>query len=351
MQFNRTTLLKAVRSAAKVAPKRATFPILKSVLIDGQTVRATDLDTWLELNCRAVANEPYQPIITQAKRLVELLASMGDDFVTFERTGDALTVNGFSLDSFRLDDYPTAPAFTGADSLITNFSETLSATLFACSNYDYSRSILAGIHWKDCNVVATDGSRMSWVISRNNTTLDCIIPATALEIIQPLAAKTDIVRANQTDRHIQLVGDSWSAAIRLIDGVYPRYTELFPKAAGNRIAFSKKAFLAAVKPLKAGFERSDKQRSVRINPGEGTITAKDTVRVPMSVAGNVQAFSVNYDYVVQAVESMWCDHVIIEFHGKLKPLVFTDGDYCHLLMPVESKDDAKERVERARQAS
>ncbi len=347
MNFNRKELLAAVKACSKLTPKKVLQPVLACVKLTSGNVVSTDLDTSLSINLLGTGDGT---IVTPAKKLAEILGSLTTMDVVFDLTDN--TLNGFKLETFDPDDYPLIPSIEGDPSTIhaEDMLDTLSKTMSFAANYDYT-SILGGIHFKklvsddsdcisgDANVCSTDGSRLSWVKTTiRGAELDAIVPHLALKLMEgqfkAAAKRKSVIEIRTKHDKIQFTTSEFQIIMRQISGQFPRYLELFPEANGRSLHFNRTKALEALKPLKPFLDERTNVVDVEL---DGFVVGGNKSSISLGIKGEVEPFRVNYHYMTQALESLTDEVVKIELHGALKPLVFVENDYKHLLMPVQKK--------------
>jgi DNA polymerase-3 subunit beta len=293
--------------------------------------------------------------VLDAKQLLACLKSKTDELVLIASYDEVVTVDGMQIESFSPDDYPAPPAVSGNHMEMSSrqLQSIIDCTVFAASSYD--NGVLSAVNFdlpgKD-QVVATDGSRMSLVkdVAWTGEPIKALIPATVLsKIIQPLLKQTNSVFFTllpEGRQVLAIVGDNWTVITRLIDGEYPRYDELFPQEDGKTITFDKPSLLSALKQLKPFIDK--RTNLITVEPINNIVMVDDQHKTSMKcnlspqldkfAESNVVMFAANYNYLLQAVESIDSDRIQVQFGGPFKPLIFSHGQYRHLLMPLQNKE-------------
>jgi DNA polymerase III subunit beta len=353
MHFNRKQLIAAVTMASKIVSSRVVQPVLACVSLNTERLVATDLDTWYVQELTGVATGTYSTVIIPAKQLLQVLKSRKDDLVLIADACGIVTVDGMQVESHDPRDYPTEPVSitTGSDRKLEAdlFNDAIAQTADFAAGYDHS-SILGGVHFNGSELCATDGCRLSQVLLESDLDIKATVPALVLSrLVQPLL-KADI-KANNTilfsavvDNRLTIEGGNWKVITRLISGEYPRYAERFPVESMQSVSFDKQAMITALNQLKPFLDK--RTNLVAIDAENNKLTVADhtaTCEIELSHALSAQLdvtlvkWACNFDYLLQAIESIDSGIVQIQFQGHVKPLVFKRGGYKHLLMPVMHK--------------
>jgi DNA polymerase III sliding clamp (beta) subunit (PCNA family) len=178
--------------------------------------------------------------------------------------------------------------------------------------------------------------------------IDAIVPGTALRLIQPLVKENGEVTFHQLHGDLKIIGLGYTLTTRLVKGEYPRYKELFPQFKGVGMSFNRSAMLEAIKVLRPTLDKNCNVIKVEPRSDRSSVTlitklAKRTVDIvshgsTAQVPSTIEVFSVNANYFEEAISSLADDkEAYLEFHGSLKPLVFNEKNYKHLLMPIQAK--------------
>ncbi|MDE2099348.1 MAG: hypothetical protein KGL39_18990 [Patescibacteria group bacterium] len=369
MHFNRKELINAVTQATRIIPKRVLQPILSCVKIQfsaaGAELIATDLDTWFRTDLNSgVATGTYQPTCIDARQLLAVLKAGTTDTVLIANAVGVVTVDGLIVESFDEADYPHMPLAQlkqpTAPIMARELQRVIDQAAFAAAAYDHY-NILAGVYFKDGDVVCTDGSRMSLVTIESIHPFTALVPADALlKVIAPaikaeVKANASLMLAELDDRRVHVQGHNWEIITRQINGEYPRYKELFPEASMQTFTtFEKQSVLAALKLIKPFLNKHTNRIVVDLQSGTMTVgDNKATFQCDLSYQLHDRlgatdpkqqidpVFGVNFNYFLQAIESAPGDQVQMSYQAPLKPLVFECDDYRHLLMPVHYKEKEK----------
>ena len=248
------TDLTAALGAVKVAAKGASsLPILTNVLLVANeksvTLTATDLDYYLRVKVEADVN--LKGTTTVRAGLLHDIARTGTgETISLELAKSKLTVicgeTRFELGVLSPDDFPPFPRVTSKEAPAVDFEledatlrHMLAQTAYAASTSE-ERFTLNGafLALKDgkVTVAATDGRQLAVAVrdaeSSGNASL--ILPSKAVrELIRLLNAnleKTSTVSISAGKNLVQFTFGDTVLVSKLIEGNYPNYTAIMPKA-------------------------------------------------------------------------------------------------------------------------
>ncbi|BCH33250.1 DNA polymerase III subunit beta [Mesorhizobium sp. L-8-10] len=358
----------AVTAVGNVSERRNTIPILSNMVVEAATgmvtLRATDLD--LELTLTAPADVTDPGVTTVPARLLSDIARKfpgGSDIAFTMSDSQSVTVSSgrsrFGLHTLPVEDYPSFAAgdfanefhLTG-EALFSLFEQVQ----FAISTEE-TRYYLNGIylHTMDdggrsvLRAVATDGHRLARgqveAPSGSAGMKGIIIPRKTVGEILKLAkaAGQGEVAVETSDTKIRLSFGGTVIASKLIDGTFPDYERVIPKA-NNRFAKvdSKTLSLAADRVATISSERG-KAVKMSIEPGQMKLVvnnpdsgdAEEMIDIDYDADPLEIGFNANYLKDVLAVMGPGETTVNLEDAGS--PALFTNEkakDLLIVLMPM-----------------
>ncbi len=271
-------LAKALGRSQGIVEKKSTMPILSHVLIEARkagqlVVSATDLDL-------AVSSEHACEVLKEgslavsARHLYEIVRALPEASVTLKKAqNNYLEVKSgpaeFKIVGLPAEDFPALPRFDKvpfADVEPAALLEMIERTFFAVST-DETRYNLNGVFFEpsqdSLRLVATDGHRLSLSERPFEASFGLkrgvILPKKGLTELKKLLAeavesgeekpeaKLGFLENNAIFRRPGVV-----LSMRLIEGLFPDYKQVIPKA-GEKIASSS---AAAGSPRRCGASRS-----------------------------------------------------------------------------------------------
>ncbi|MDD4531117.1 MAG: DNA polymerase III subunit beta [Candidatus Pacebacteria bacterium] len=365
-------LKKGVGLAEKVTGKNLTLPILDNLLIEAMPnflkISSTDLEVgiqWWGL-CKT---EKEGKIAVPARFLNQLVGSLPDDKVSIKEKGNSLVVESKNLKTqikgFSADDFPIIPTFL-KDIYIEMDGKKLKDGLTSVvdvASISQIRPEISGVYLvfgKDsARLVATDSFRLAEKTihlktgykNLFNKEVDFILPQkTIKELINILSDEEKNIRIYISESQVlfeTFLPNSEHQEINLIsrqiEGEYPSYQEIIPKASKTKIVLNKEEFGKQIKTaglfggrtnevvLKIdGKEIEIKSQDSEIGESESTIAAK--------AEGDPLKVSFNWKFIIDGLSNMKSSEISFEFQGSDGPAVIRpvgDASYLYVIMPIK----------------
>ena len=287
--ISREALLKPLNLVVGVVERRQTLPILANVMlvVEADTLAITGTDLEVELVGRVSLEQPGEAgqITVPARKLADICKSLpdGSQIEVFQDNQKVVIRSGrsrFSLSSLPANDFPSVDMEAeGLGFAIKqgDLKRLIDRTAFAMAQQDV-RYYLNGMLWevsKDTlRVVATDGHRLAMCTLQAPVALEqssqVILPRKGvLELLRLLIHENDDIQVVIGSNHLQATTPEYTFTSKLVDGKFPDYQRVLPKAStktvfGNREelrhAFSRTAILS-----------NEKYRGIRLNLSSGNL--------------------------------------------------------------------------------
>ena len=358
--IDRDAFVKGLQMVQNIVEPRQTLPILANVLLetDGEAVRVTATD--LEVGARVAipAKVASKGAITvSARKLAEIVKELPTAAVSLRVTDTAsvsLRCAGaiYKLVGLSPDDFPPVVPASPASWVSLDgktLREMLLQTSFAVS-HDETRYALNGILFvlqgKDVQMVATDGHRLAVSkrsLGRGVGGMTGIVPRKAVsEIMRVLGAGEDVQIAI-TENQFVLQMPNFVMTARLIEGQFPNYEAVVPKAHPSRLVVSRQAFAAALRRVAVMAEERNKPVKLSLAPASLRLSASSQdlgeAEEGMEVAysGEELVIGFNSRYLLDAVAAVERDQIVLELKDSLSPGVIKsveDEGYCCVIMPM-----------------
>ncbi len=352
--------------ASRFTSSRAQIPVLGNILIravGGKLIlQATNLETGIHVPIGAKIEKEGE-LTVPAKILSELVSSLPQGRVEIEQEKDHLNVssNSFSASIAGLpaQEFPKIPESAQNPTFVVKkpaFS-VLSRQVAFASSMDETRPVLTGIYIEvgdKTMAVATDGFRMSTKDLTKGGLIEFgkeskktfLLPARTIEELErSLPKDAENVKVEMKEKESQLIFDAESIVLtsRVIEGNYPDYKKVVPKADGTVIKTGRDELTKAVRA--AGVFARESSGIVKISFGksgmvltsESAAFGKEQVVVEADVVGDDTQSAFNYKYLQEFLASVDGDTVEIKTQGPTSPAVFQDPkdpSYTHIIMPV-----------------
>jgi len=286
--IERATLLKALNHVQSVVERRNTIPILSNVLLsaqgDGVKLTATDLDIEIaetapaEIERAGATTAPAQYLYDFVRKLPEnapvRLEVNGDDPRLFISAGNSR----LHLPVLPFGDFPTMPS-DGFDTRFeihpTDLARLIDKTRFAISTEE-TRYYLNGIFFHTVangagepvlRGVATDGHRLALADAPAPNGAQgmpgVIVPRKTInELKRLLDDAADVVEIAVSPQKIRFTLGAAVLTSKLIDGSFPEYARVIPKANSKKLKIENKVFAEAVD--RVATVSAERSRSVRL---------------------------------------------------------------------------------------
>lgn len=361
-------LARGLSIVSRAVSTRNTLPVLANVLLRtedaGLKLTATNLE--IGITCWVPGKiESDGATTVPAKLLTDLVNSLqGGDRVDLDlgpnETLD-LRCGRFEshLKGIDADEFPAIQ--TTGERPTTRVAQdvlrrALEQTAFAAAT-DEARPILTGVLCRFEGDVLTLAAADNYRIAvKTVPVLDTVaetsvvVPARALnELIRVLAETSDPVEIVLAQARNQILFhlDGVDLVSRLIDGQFPNYQAVMPKAHTTRAVLDREELLRAVRP--AALIAHESANIVKLQVGSNgeagvTVSANAEIgdhvgQVEAAVEGDGTTIAFNAKYLADVLTNVAAEQFAIELQGPLAPGVFKpigDDQYVHVVMPVRT---------------
>jgi DNA polymerase-3 subunit beta len=196
-------------------------------------------------------------------------------------------------------------------------------------------------------LVATDSYRLAVRDLPGTSFLEegqsVLVPSSALKELARVLGQGDEVTLHLGDRDAAFSLGDVHLTTRLIEGDFPPYRGLFPKAPPNRLTVSREALLSAVRRVRV--VASDPSTPVRMAMSGESLQLNATAQDVGNAAEELDAkyegtdltVAFNPEYLLAGADAATGDEVMLETIDSLKPAVLRSldsQDFLYLLMPV-----------------
>ena len=315
-----------------------------------------------EPNAEEIADLPLDlvdrdELLLLAPELAEIVKELPAAAVSL-RVTDAASVSlrcagaTYKLVGLSPDDFPPVVPASPASWVSLDgktLREMLLQTSFAIS-HDETRYALNGILFvlqgKDVQMVATDGHRLAVSkrsLGRGVGGMTGIVPRKAVsEIMRVLGAGEDVQIAI-TENQFVLQMPNFVMTARLIEGQFPNYEAVVPKAHPSRLVVSRQAFAAALRRVAVMAEERNKPVKLSLAPASLRLSASSQdlgeAEEGMEVAYSGEEFVIGFNsrYLLDAIAAVERDQIVLELKDSLSPGVIKsveDEGYCCVIMPM-----------------
>ena len=359
-------LLRELQLFQGIVERKNTIPILANVLIEaeGDHVRmaATDLEVGLRSRCGASVSKGGS-LTLPAKKLYEIVKALPETDVRIEEDRNGVKVAADRFDSrmqtMARDDFPTLPEAKGATDSIPRdqLRQMITRTQFAITGEDtryYLNGALLILKADSMSLVATDGHRLALVTMNRERTkgrkgdedLRVILPRKTLsELARLLAEAEGDVSFEKGENHIFFaVGDRLLIS-RMIDGQFPAFERVVPKANDKRVEFDRDRLTNAVR--RVALLSNERSRAVRFQMESGKVEITSSSPefgeahevLMVDYPGPALQICFNALYVLDFLGVAETETVALEFKDEMsqavmKPVGAEGYDYTYVIMPM-----------------
>ena len=358
--LDRDAFLKGLQMVQNIVEPRQTLPILANLLLEaeGEVVRLTATDLEVGARVSVPAKVAVKGAVTvSARKLAEIAKELPAAAVALkvgENASVSLRCGGatYKLVGLAPDDFPPVVPATPA-AWVTLEAKTLrdmlAQTKFAIS-HDETRYALNGVLFmfqgKDVRLVATDGHRLA--ISMRSLGMGVggatgIVPRKAVSEIERVLGAGEDVQVAITENQFVLQMPNFVMTARLIEGQFPNYDAVIPKAHPSKLVVDRGVLAAALRRVAVMADERNKPVKFALSPAALRLTASSQELgeaeevLEVEYAGEEIVIGFNSRYVLDAIGAVERDRIVLELKDALSPGVIKsveDEGYCCVIMPM-----------------
>lgn len=367
----REVLLTALQRVQGIVEKRNTMPSLANVLLeakkDGLDISATDLELGMRGLYKATVQEPGS-VTFPARKLYEILKEIKDREIAMTVTEDCLVTITTGRGEFKVvglpsKDFPPLPAIE-RDGLIPlpgeGLLQLIRKTIFAVGDND-TRYVLNGLLVVVTNdggtpmirLVGTDGHRLAMAEQKLEADKESSSEQEE-KVIVPKKAAAEIRRLLEEGEGEPMIGFTKNMLIfrksglvmtsRLMEGNYPNYQQVIPKAGNKKITVNRDDLEGALR--RVSVLSQNKTYAVKLTFSKEAITlfsshpdmGEATEEIPASFNGEEFSAGFNARYLLDVLSVMESETVVLNMEASLSPCLIREQDnalFQSVVMPVK----------------
>jgi DNA polymerase III subunit beta len=361
-ELQREQLLKPLQAVIGVVEKRQTMPILANVQItvgnNGLGITGTDLEVELVSSGEAKIKDPGE-ITVPGRKLLDICKALPENApLAVEVSRERMTLRSgksrFTLSTLPAQEFPVVEdiqvqrRFQVPQSLLR---ELIEQTQFAMAQQDvryYLNGLLVEVSENLLRTVATDGHRLALcerVVELPEVgTHQVIVPRKGvLELLKLLADSDDPVEVALGSNHIQVRVEGLQFTSKLIDGRFPEYERVIPRAGEKVVHADRQGLRNSL--VRASILSNEKYRGVRLELVEGALKiqahnpeqeeAEEEIEVSFEGEGVEIGFNVNY--LLDAIGALGSEQVRIDLIDANSSCLVRDpgkDDCKYVVMPM-----------------
>lgn len=353
LHLDRETLLDPLQKVIGVIENNQTLPILSNVLINANeqqlSVKGTDLEVELIASHPLIGqSEQNHHLTLPAKKLSDICKALPSHAsIELYREKEQIILrsgeSSFSLSTLPADDFPS---IEGKKELVTftiaqqDLRAIIQRTQFAMAQNDvryYLNGLLLEVTSNHIKTVATDGHRLALncvdaTIELDNR-LQVIVPRkAAVELSRLLADSEETIEVTLGGNYIKVIHPTFSFTSKLIEGRFPDYDRVIPKANTKEIvvdrgllkeALTRTAILCNQKNKSVKFEIRDQIIRMLANNHEHEL-AEETIKIIYS--GEPLDICFNISYLIENINIFSSDTVILRLSDAGNSLILEEPD-------------------------
>lgn len=355
----------AFATASQASPVRSNIEVLSYVLAEceNNSIKLTGTDTEIIVVVK-VSGEIITPgrVLLPVQRMKQILSESQDEVLAIKYDGNGKLIVSGARDRFKLQvpdhsDFPVvkSPDFSNGRTIDAALLATaIRRTAFA-TDEDGSRYALQGIlleHSKGViDFVGTDGKRLSNYHAIGSVVVGddfqhkqnvLISHKYSRSILSVLAAGGTAEVATTDSLASFRCGDS-SVSVRLLEGRFPRWRDVFPKTEDyNSVDVPAGIFRGALR--RAAITSSTETRAVEFKFDVGSLTLSNSTAdvgececvIPVTYIGEPTTVRLGVDYLTESLADLDANAPISLFFGNSEQAVLltTGEEWKYVVMPL-----------------
>ncbi len=370
LSIDKTELQRGLARLQSIVEKRNSMPILANVLLQATgsgeeatlELAATDLEVGIRGTHRANVSKPGS-LTVSARKIYDIVRELPDEEVSLESTSNAyLEIRcgraRFSLAGADAEEYPSLPEFAPgklARLQAAVLSQMIERTMYA-SSLDETRYNLNGVHFEvledsgKIRMVATDGHRLA-LVDRGvggdvaGLASGVIIPRKGLGELKRLVDEED---ADEVE--IGFEGNSGLArkgdvtlVMRLIEGEFPNYHQVIPKASDHKLTVACETLVRAVR--RVALLSAERSRAIKVDLEDGKLTVSSSnpdlgeaqEELDVDYGGDAVSIGFNAKYLLESLGSLGSKEIQLGLRDANSPAEIRptdDADSLAVVMPM-----------------
>jgi len=360
VHVDRDAFFRSLQMVHNVVEPRQTMPILANVLVeaegDAMRLTATDLEVGVRVNLPARVSTPGAVTISERK-LLEIVKELPPAPLAMkvqENAWVALRCAGaaYKLVGLAPEDFPQVAPGRDVTWITVDgkmLREMLEQTMFAIS-HDESRYALNGVllvlNEREMRLVATDGHRLALAVRvapELPSGMSGIVPRKAVQEIARIVGSGEDVQVAVSENQFMLRMPNVLLIARLIEGTFPNYEQVVPRAHPHRVVLSRSSVSSALRRVSVLSEERTKPVKFMLSPGLLKLAAyspdygEAEEQMEVQYAGEEITIGFNSRYVLEALGAQESEQIILEIKDGLSPGViksFEDGGSLCVIMPM-----------------
>ncbi|MDP3724966.1 MAG: DNA polymerase III subunit beta [Nanoarchaeota archaeon] len=347
-----------------VGSESSSLPILRYVLLraSGGSVflTTTDLEVLTECSFLGKVSQPgvlalpFQVFSGIVKNLQNERITLTQDGLTLHILTDNYEASVYGQSA---DDFPLIPSLETPKARMVFpervLLEAFSRVAFATQHSDIRPEISGVRIHADGNelvFVATDSFRLARLavsgegVSFSDDPIFTLPIRTAQDLMRILTSSDGEVRVVSDGTQVFFETSSWKLTSRLVQGVFPNYTEIIPREFRGEAELKREEFIYGVKIASTLSGRANdlliqsgsNKKFLEVRASESTL-GENVCKIPAKISGDQFSIMFNWKYVLQGLQASLGEEVEIRVGGADRPVLFRnplDSRFLYVVMPI-----------------
>ena len=353
--------IEGLKAVQNIVAGKGSIPVMQNVLIEAVgkelTLTTTDLDISIRNKVECEVQEAGKSTLP-VKTLFNMVSKAPEGNIVVEIDAKERATIKAGSTSYKLNGLPESefPRLPIGDNLYEYkistavLKEMFRKTAYAASQDDTRRTlkgVLMSFKGGKLTMVATDGRRLALIENelefQQSAEKDIVVPSKAVsEIIRSLNGEGEVVIQVENSQVCFNIGEI-KIYSKLIDDVYPNYTQVIPNECNEKISVDRQLLLDALD--RASVMTLDEAHSTKLIFSDGKLLvtsaandkgeAKD--EVPIKYAGEKIEILFNPGYVMDPLKNIDDDEIRIDLIDGSHPAVIRcEVPFLYVIMPLRS---------------
>lgn len=370
LSITKSELVRALSRVQSIVEKRNSMPILSSALLEATRdgaggvlrISATDLEVGISAT-HPVDVTTAGSVTVGARKLHEIVRELAEEPIALETTANSYLEircgrSRFVLAGAAGEEYPTLPSATPERSVRVQaavLSSMIDRTIYAASS-DETRYNLNGVYLEvleqeqKLRMVATDGHRLAYA----DRAIGEDVSSMASGVIIPRKGMGELKRLVDEDDADEIeIGFAGNSAVvktasvklvmRLIEGEFPNYRQVLPRASKHRITVPSDALAQVLRRVSLLAAEGGRGVRLQVAPGKLSVMAKNPdlgeaqEELDLDYAGEPVSIGFNARYLLDCLAVFRAKEVEIGLVDELSPVQIRptdDADALAVVMPM-----------------
>ncbi len=351
----------AVATAARFSERRPNLPVLASILIVAESgrllLRATNLECGVEITTPAKVTEDGI-VAVPAGVLAGFVSNARGKSISGSLVGEIFKVEteraSASIKTIPHEDFPILPRVSAERSFTektSDFAKAIRSVVYCASTSAVKPELQSILLYGDAgklSAVATDSFRLAEKtisLRGGGSVPQLLLPArNASELMRILDAASGDIEMYYNDNQLSTQIENTYYTSRLIDGAFPNYRQIVPKAFTAEAVVLREDMSSALKSLSI-FADKFSQITLALVPEQKAIlltsrnpdVGEQTTTIRATITGEAFTMSFNSRYLADSLQAISGESVRIHANGAGKPILIKDAadeSYFYLAMPM-----------------